>query len=128
MMLSSQPKFSVATKMACCRKRNISQVSDFDDMLLEKDEKQLRAMMLKNRFANIIFKSEQQLLGKDFDEQLLMKQKVQLREEIKKAELKKQRQREREAARIAIESIKRTVNFDDGLNAERELLMLIRAA
>ncbi|KAG5626391.1 hypothetical protein H5410_011609 [Solanum commersonii] len=58
---------------------------------LEKDNKILRATMLKKRYAN------------------LQEEKVKLRE------------RDREAARIAIASVKRTVNFGDGLQAERDL-------
>ncbi|KAK4376854.1 hypothetical protein RND71_003150 [Anisodus tanguticus] len=116
--------------MACCRKRKIFQVSDSCDLevtVMEKDNKQTRAAMLNKRFANVIFKSEQQLLlGNEFEEQQIKKKKEnQLREENLKVELMKstQRQREREAARIAIERIKRTVDFDDSLKAERELLM-----
>lgn len=32
-----------------------------------------------------------------------------------------------EAARIAIESVKRTVDFDDNMEAEKELLMIMGA-
>ncbi|KAK6780395.1 hypothetical protein RDI58_022579 [Solanum bulbocastanum] len=35
---------------------------------LEKDDKILRAAMLKKRYANVIMKSQKQVLGKVFDE------------------------------------------------------------
>ncbi|KAK6803519.1 hypothetical protein RDI58_001303 [Solanum bulbocastanum] len=47
----------------------------------------------------------------------------QLREEKPNSQL----ERDRKAARIAIESIKRTVHFDDALHAEREFLAIIGA-
>ncbi|XP_060212134.1 uncharacterized protein LOC132639721 [Lycium barbarum] len=113
--------------MACCRKRKISQVSnsghDLNVTMSEKDNQQIRAAMLKKRFANAIFKSEQQqlLLGNhEFDEQ------HQLREEkVKVKLLKTQRQREREgAARNNV--IERWVDFDDNLKAKRKLSMLTK--
>ncbi|XP_060215736.1 uncharacterized protein LOC132642681 [Lycium barbarum] len=132
-MLCSQPKFAVETKMACCRKRKVSQVTDFrhdlDVTVFEKDHKQIRPAMLKKRFANVIFKSEQQLLlgNHEFDElQIKKKKENQLREEkVKVKLLKTQRQREREGA-ARNNAIERWVDFDDNLKAKRKLSMLTK--
>ncbi|KAF3639139.1 hypothetical protein T459_27314 [Capsicum annuum] len=89
-----------------------------------------RATMLKKRFANIIIKSEQIISCKDFEEEKMKKKKEDWEkqfQELEKGKLMRQRQREREAARITVQSIKRTVEFDDGLKAEREFLMMISA-
>uniref|UniRef100_M1DFB3 Uncharacterized protein n=1 Tax=Solanum tuberosum TaxID=4113 RepID=M1DFB3_SOLTU len=91
---------------------------------LEKDNKILRATMLKKRYANVIMKSQKQILGKAFDEKK-MKKKAALWEKQLQEEKVKLRERDREAARIAIASIKRTVNFGDGLQAERDLMLII---
>ena len=92
----------------------------------EKDNKTLRAVMLKKRYANVIMKSQKQVLGKAFDEKK-MKKKASLWEKQLQQEKVMLREREREAARIAIASMKRTVNFDDGLEAERDLMFMIGA-
>ncbi|MCD7447774.1 hypothetical protein HAX54_034759 [Datura stramonium] len=98
---------------------------------LEKDNKILRAAMLKKRYADVIFKSQQQILGKAFDRKELKKKaelwEKQLREEKEKARARSQRQRDREAARITITSIKRTADFGDDLQVERDLLAIIGA-
>ncbi|KAL3328345.1 hypothetical protein AABB24_035803, partial [Solanum stoloniferum] len=93
---------------------------------LEKDNKILRAAMLKKRYANVIMKSQKQVLGKAFDEKN-MKKKAALWEKQLQEEKVKLREKDREAARIAIASIKRTVNFGDGLEAERDLMSIIGA-
>ncbi|TMW84978.1 hypothetical protein EJD97_024034, partial [Solanum chilense] len=90
------------------------------------DNKILRAAMLKKRYANVIMKSQKQVLGKAFDEKK-MKKKASLWEKQLHEEKVKLREREREAARIATASIKRTVNFGDGLEAERDLMSIIGA-
>lgn len=92
----------------------------------EKDNKILRAVMLKKRYANVIMKSQKQVLGKAFDEKK-MKKKASLWEKQLQEEKVKLREREREVARIAIASMKRTVNFGDGLEAERDLMSIIGA-
>ncbi|KAH0714918.1 hypothetical protein KY284_007823 [Solanum tuberosum] len=62
--------------------------------------------------SDVIIKSQQQILGEAFDGK----------------EKAKSRERDREAARIAIASIKRTVNFDEyGFQAERELMSILGA-
>ncbi|KAG5626392.1 hypothetical protein H5410_011610 [Solanum commersonii] len=68
---------------------------------LEKDNKILRAAMLKKRYANVMMKSQKQL--------------------------EEEKIKSREAARIAIASVKRTVNFGNGLQAERDLMFIIVA-
>ncbi|KAH0677137.1 hypothetical protein KY290_009528 [Solanum tuberosum] len=67
--------------------------------------------MLKKDDVDVIIKSQQQILGEAFDGK----------------EKAKSRERDREAARIAIASIKRTVNFDDGFQAERDLMSILGA-
>ncbi|KAG5576098.1 hypothetical protein H5410_056232 [Solanum commersonii] len=67
--------------------------------------------MLKKDDADVIIKSQQQILGEAFDGK----------------EKAKSRKRDREAARVAIASIKRTVNFDDCFQAERELMSILGA-
>ncbi|KAH0679607.1 hypothetical protein KY285_011843 [Solanum tuberosum] len=67
--------------------------------------------MSKKVDVDMILKSQEQILGEAFDGK----------------EKAKSRERDREAARIAISSIKRTVNFDDGFLAERELLAIMGA-
>jgi len=75
------------------------------------DNKILRTAMLKKDDVDVIIKSQQQILGEAFDGK----------------EKAKSRERDREAARIAIASIKRTVNFDDGFQAERDLMSILGA-
>ncbi|KAK6804807.1 hypothetical protein RDI58_002591 [Solanum bulbocastanum] len=91
---------------------------------LEMDNKILRAAMLKKRFANVIMKSQKQVLGKAYDEKK-MKKEAALWDKQLQEEKVKSRESERKAARIAIESIKRTVNFGDDLQAERDFLTII---
>ncbi|KAH0693292.1 hypothetical protein KY290_022066 [Solanum tuberosum] len=67
--------------------------------------------MLKKDDVDVIIKSQQQILGEAFDGK----------------EKAKSRERDREVARIAIASIKRTVNFDDGFQAERDLMSILGA-
>ncbi|WMV11717.1 hypothetical protein MTR67_005102 [Solanum verrucosum] len=80
--------------------------------------------MLKKRYANVIMKSQKQVLGKAFDEKK-MKKKTALWEKQLQEEKVKSREKDREAARITIASVKRTVNFGDGLQAERDLMSII---
>ncbi|PHT34179.1 hypothetical protein CQW23_25979 [Capsicum baccatum] len=47
--------------------------------------------------------------------------------ELEKGKLMMQCRREREAPRIVVESTKRTVEFEDGLKAERKVVMIISA-
>ncbi|KAK6780393.1 hypothetical protein RDI58_022577 [Solanum bulbocastanum] len=101
---------------------------------LEKDNKILRAAMLKKRYANVIMKSQKQVLGKAFDEKNMKKKAAlwekQLHEEkvkLREKDRVKLREKDREVAQIAIASIKRTVNFGDGLEAERDLMSIIGA-
>ncbi|KAH0633612.1 hypothetical protein KY284_036398 [Solanum tuberosum] len=93
---------------------------------LEKDNKILRAAMLKKRYANVIMKSQKQVLGKAFSEKK-MKKKAALWEKQLEEEKVKLREKDREAARIAIASIKRTVYFGDGLEAERDFMSIVGA-
>ncbi|OIT38260.1 hypothetical protein A4A49_55706, partial [Nicotiana attenuata] len=106
--------------MACRRKRKISiDTTTYDHILdvkeLEKDNKFIRAAMLKIRYADVIFKSQQQVLGKAFDGTEMKKKTKLWKKQLREAKAKSQRQSDREAARIAIENIKRTVDFDDGM-------------
>ncbi|KAH0725784.1 hypothetical protein KY284_001649 [Solanum tuberosum] len=86
------------------------------------------AAMLKKRYANVILKSQQQILGKAFNGEKMMKKKAKLCEkQLQEEKPKSQLERDRKVARIAIESIKRTVHLDDALQAEREFLAIIGA-
>ncbi|XP_019190192.1 PREDICTED: transcription factor GTE12-like [Ipomoea nil] len=104
-----------------------------------------RAAMLMSRFAETIFKAKHQVLEPQGDtanslklqqerERLLKQQlaeKARIEEQIRvaeeasrmraEAELKIQREREREAARIALEKMEKTVEFDDIKKIMREL-------
>ncbi|KAG5626343.1 hypothetical protein H5410_011561 [Solanum commersonii] len=96
--------------------------------MLEKSQQQLlRVAMLKQRYAHIIVKSQQQVLGDAYDEEEMKKKAAlwdkQLQEQ--KDNSKRKRDEDRKAARIAIESIKRTVSFGDDLQAERDFLTII---
>ncbi|KAG5586808.1 hypothetical protein H5410_047247 [Solanum commersonii] len=82
--------------------------------------------MLKKRYANVIMKSQKQVLGKAFSEKK-MKKKAALWEKQLEDEKVKLRKKDREAARIAIASIKRTVYFGDGLEAERDFMSIVGA-
>ncbi|KAK4739048.1 hypothetical protein R3W88_002745 [Solanum pinnatisectum] len=75
---------------------------------LEKDNKILRAAMLKKRYANVIMKSQKQVLGKAFDEKK-MKKKAALWE----------KQLQEEKVKI--------INFSDAFQAERDLMSIIGA-
>ncbi|MCD7456378.1 hypothetical protein HAX54_031458 [Datura stramonium] len=128
MICDYQPKLLGQENMvgACNRKRKVSTDTTYDLNDLEKvDNKILRTAILKKRYATMILKS-QQVLGIVFDEKD-MKRKADLLEKQLLEEKAKSRLREREAARIAIASIKRTVDFNDGLQAEREFLAIIGA-
>ncbi|CAH9079462.1 unnamed protein product [Cuscuta europaea] len=102
--------------------------------------KALRAAMLKSRFAETIFKANhkddvvdpsklQQEKEKLQKQQLA--EKARIEEQIKAAEasarmrvdteLKIQREREREAARIALEKMEKTVDLDDNLKILKDL-------
>ncbi|KAK6792267.1 hypothetical protein RDI58_011348 [Solanum bulbocastanum] len=72
---------------------------------------QFGSAMSKKVDVDMILKSQEQILGEASDGK----------------EKAKSRERDREAARIAISNIKRTVNFDDGFLAERELLAIMGA-
>ncbi|KAK4379057.1 hypothetical protein RND71_000919 [Anisodus tanguticus] len=130
-LCNSQPKVVGSENMACGKRRKISMVTNYDRHIinvkeLEKDNKILRTAMLKTRYADMIIKS-QQVLGKAFDGEKMTKKAEVLQKKLLEEKPKLQRQRDREAARIAIASIKRTLDFDDGLQAERDLLAIIGA-
>lgn len=82
--------------------------------------------MLKKRYVDVIIKSQQIILGDAFDEKK-MKEEARKWEKQLKEEKAKSLERDREAARIAIASIKTSVDFDDALQAEKDLLTIISA-
>ena len=94
---------------------------------MEKDDKDLRAAMLKKHYADLILKSQQEVLRKASNEEKMKKKAKLCEEQLEKDISNSQLERDRKAARIAIESIKRTVHFDDALQAEREFLAIIGA-
>ncbi|KAJ8573010.1 hypothetical protein K7X08_009521 [Anisodus acutangulus] len=110
---------------ACNRKRKIPTDDHhilIDVKELEKDNKILRAAMSKKRYANVTIKSQQQILGEAFDGEEMKKKAMLWEKQLQEEKAKSLRQKDREAARIAIASIKRTVDFDDGLQAERYVI------
>ncbi|KAK6803521.1 hypothetical protein RDI58_001305 [Solanum bulbocastanum] len=94
---------------------------------MEKDNKNLWAAMLKKRYANVILKSQQEVLGKAFNGEKMKKKAKLCEKQLQEEKPKSQLERDRKAARIAIESFKRTVHFDDALQAERDFLAIIDA-
>ncbi|CAN4082139.1 unnamed protein product [Withania somnifera] len=112
--------------------------------------KALRAAMLKRRFADTIIKAKQKSLPLDGDkadlhrmqqeraqlEKQQLEEKARIEAELKAAELasrrkaeadlKKQRERQREAARIALQKMERTVEFEDNLKILRDLEKLCK--
>lgn len=91
------------------------------------DDKVLREAKLKQRYCNMIVKSQKQILGDSYDEEEMEKKVRSWERELRedKEEKAKSREKDREAARIAIASMKRTVYFDDALQAERDFLAII---
>ncbi|KAK6803520.1 hypothetical protein RDI58_001304 [Solanum bulbocastanum] len=94
---------------------------------MEKDNKDLRVAMLKKRYAILILKSQQEVLVEASDGENMKKKAKLCDEQLEEDKSNSQLERDRKAARIAIESIKRTVNFDDALQAERDFLAIIGA-
>ncbi|CAN4105719.1 unnamed protein product [Withania somnifera] len=112
--------------------------------------KALRAAMLKRRFADTIIKAKQKSLPVDGDkadlhrmqqqrtqlEKQQLEEKARIEAELKAAEvasrrkaeadLKMQRERQREAARIALQKMERTVEFEDNLKILRDLEKLCK--
>ncbi|XP_070051551.1 transcription factor GTE12 isoform X1 [Nicotiana tomentosiformis] len=112
--------------------------------------KALRAAMLKSRFADTIIKAKQKSLPVDGDkadlhrmqqeraqlEKQQLEEKARIEAELKAAEvasrrkaesdLKMQRERQREAARIALQQMERTVDFEDNLKILRDLEKLCK--
>ncbi|KAL3376972.1 hypothetical protein AABB24_003410 [Solanum stoloniferum] len=112
--------------------------------------KALRAAMLKSRFADTIIKAKQKSLPVDCDkadlhrmqleraqlEKQQLEEKARIEAELKAAEvasrrkaeadLKLQRERQREAARIALQKMERTVEFEDNLKILRDLEKLCK--
>ncbi|PPR87527.1 hypothetical protein GOBAR_AA33165 [Gossypium barbadense] len=98
--------------------------------------KALRAAMLKCRFADTIFKAQQKMKGegenadtrklkqeKERFERRLVDEKSVLEAELLK--FKKQRERDRKAARIALQNMKNTARIEINWEAEREFEILI---
>ncbi|KAL3820197.1 hypothetical protein ACJIZ3_006102 [Penstemon smallii] len=94
-------------------------------------KKALRAAMLKRRFAATIYKATHQ--GEDSNPgriDLERERLERIQKEIKAAEvaiqteLKMQREREREAARMSLLKMEKTVDFDENLRILKELEMM----
>ncbi|KAH1064595.1 hypothetical protein J1N35_029582 [Gossypium stocksii] len=98
--------------------------------------KALRAAMLKCRFADTIFKAQQKMKGDGEDadprklkqekerfERRLVEEKSALEAELLK--LKRQRERDRKAARIALQNMKNKAGIEINWEAEREFEILI---
>ncbi|GAB4827105.1 hypothetical protein Ancab_033992 [Ancistrocladus abbreviatus] len=99
--------------------------------------KALRAAMLKRRFADTILKAQQKTLldpgdkvatvkkqqEKESLERKQREEKARIEAQIKASRM--QRQREREAARIALEKMEKSVDIDDNFYMLREIQILI---
>ncbi|KAE8734126.1 hypothetical protein F3Y22_tig00000778pilonHSYRG00174 [Hibiscus syriacus] len=87
-----------------------------------------RAAMFKSRFADTISKAQQTLNRSKTVNPLKTKQQrkkiIETAEPKTRVELK-QRERDREAARIAVESMKNTAGIEINLDAEREFNFLV---
>ncbi|GMI77711.1 hypothetical protein like AT5G46550 [Hibiscus trionum] len=112
-------------------------------------KKALRAAMLKSRFAGTILKAQQKTLldhGDKADpvklqqereklERMQREEKARIEAQIRaaeaaakmkaEAELKRQREQEREAARLALQKMEKTAEFEHNLEILKELEMLI---
>ncbi|KAF6164854.1 hypothetical protein GIB67_017057 [Kingdonia uniflora] len=107
-------------------------------------EKALRVAKLKSRFADTIRKAQQRTLlsnGQNSDSVSIQKEEERLEKEQceerarleaqirsiqaarmrEEAELKMKREREREAARVTLQKIEKTVQFEDNLEISKEL-------
>nr|GME01180.1 transcription factor GTE12 [Ipomoea batatas] len=95
--------------------------------------KALRAAQMKKRYAHLISKANQGDNNNNADpqqERERIAEKGRIDEEIIKASgetVLPQRQREREAARIALEKMKQTVEFDDALQIMSDFESLLSA-
>ncbi|KAH1064602.1 hypothetical protein J1N35_029589 [Gossypium stocksii] len=98
--------------------------------------KALRAAMLKCRFADTIFKAQQKMKGDgaDADPRKLKQEKERFERrlvdeksvlEARSLKLKRQRERDRKAARIALQNMKNTAGIEINWEAEREFEILI---
>ncbi|WMV11762.1 hypothetical protein MTR67_005147 [Solanum verrucosum] len=94
---------------------------------MELDDKILREAKLKQRYSKMIIKSQKQILGEAYDQEEMDKKVCSWEKELREDKEKKAKSRKkvREAARIAIASMKRTVHFDDALQVERDFLAII---
>ncbi|KAF8413638.1 hypothetical protein HHK36_001630 [Tetracentron sinense] len=100
---------------------------------LQSPRKALRVAMLKRRFADTILNAQQKTLSDNVcmmqqqRERLEKKQheeKARLNAQIRASELRLQREREREAPRMAVHKVKRTVYLDENKESFKELEML----
>ncbi|KAK5833015.1 hypothetical protein PVK06_016825 [Gossypium arboreum] len=98
--------------------------------------KALRAAMLKCRFADTIFKAQQKMKseGENADPRKLKQEKERFERrlvdeksvlEAELLKLKRQRERDRKAARIALQNMKNTAGIEINREAEREFEILI---
>ncbi|KAK4379095.1 hypothetical protein RND71_000957 [Anisodus tanguticus] len=79
---------------ACNRKRKIPTDDHhilIDVKELEKDNKILRAAMLKKRYANVIIKSQQQILGEAFDGEEMKKKAMLWEKQLQEEKAKHQK-------------------------------------
>lgn len=112
-------------------------------------KKALRAAMLKKRFADTILKAKQKTLLDHVDkvdpvnflqekeklERQQQEEKARIEDQIRAArvasslkaqeELRLRREREREAARIALQKMEKTVEIEDNMNVLKELEMVL---
>nr|GMD14845.1 transcription factor GTE12-like [Ipomoea batatas]GMD17962.1 transcription factor GTE12-like [Ipomoea batatas] len=136
-------------KESCCRSDDSSSCATIDEGCTTSQlspTKALRAAQMKKRYAHLIFKATHQpllmplgdpLKQQQERERLEIAEKARIEEEIKAAQtlvqmradpdLKIQRQREREAARIALDKMEKTVEFNDALQIMRDFESLLNA-
>ncbi|KAL3522609.1 hypothetical protein ACH5RR_015443 [Cinchona calisaya] len=94
----------------------------------------LRDAMLRSRFAEIISKANggkadvQERMNRLQHEEEAFKARIREQQLKEEDELKRQTEKEREAARIALQMMERTIEFEDNLTTLKELEMLSQCA
>nr|GMD20681.1 transcription factor GTE12-like [Ipomoea batatas] len=136
-------------KESCCRSDHCSSPATIDEGCTTSQlspTKALRAAQMKKRYAHLIFKATHQpllmplgdpLKQQQEIERLEIAEKARIEEEVKAAQtllqmgvdpdLKIQRQREREAAKIALDKMEKTVEFNDAMQIMRDFESLLNA-
>ncbi|KAJ0046727.1 hypothetical protein Pint_05832 [Pistacia integerrima] len=107
---------------------NISQPKGSSFTSRVDSDSSIRAAMIRNRFAETILRAQDKMIPSDLAEkEIRERNKAEVEAGIRDAQmkLKEQRQKERELARLAIEKIVQTVEWNHALELAREFDKLI---